>query len=153
VSARTRLADSDAADSRRLIAAMEAEINEIYEDHPESIHEVGTAGDLMREPGGSFILVEVDGEAVGCGGLRRLDTESCEIKRMYIVPEHRGRGLSRTLLAALEERAKELGYVNVKLDTGDRLPKPKALYESSGYSQIPDYNGNTQAAYWFEKPL
>ena len=107
----------------------------------------------MRPPGGAFVLVFSEGAAVGCGGLKRLDPETAEIKRMYLRPEVRGRGLSAALLGALEHNAVELGYARVRLDTGDRQAAAKHLYESRGYREIPDYNGNPYAAHWFEKDL
>ena len=95
----------------------------------------------------------MDGEPAGCGGLKRLDAETGEVKRLYVAPEFRGRQLSRRLLAALEDGARELGYGLVRLDTGERQPEALALFRSSGYREIPDYNGNRWARYWFEKRL
>jgi GNAT superfamily N-acetyltransferase len=79
--------------------------------------------------------------------------EACEIKRMYVAPEVRGRGASRDLLVALEDRARELGYSIARLDTGDRQPAAKRLYEHAGYRPIPSYNANNLATFWFEKEL
>jgi GNAT superfamily N-acetyltransferase len=76
-----------------------------------------------------------------------------EIKRMYVAPHVRGRGLARRLLAALEDAAWRLGHDRVRLDTGPAQAHAKALYESAGYVEIPDYNGNPHASYWAEKKL
>ena len=76
-----------------------------------------------------------------------------EIKRMYVVPEARGRGLGRRLLEALEETARELGYARIRLDTGARQPHARAMYEAAGYHPIENYNGNAQASFWGEKVL
>lgn len=148
-----RAADPAATIARKLVGAMEAEIEATYADDDGSIHSVAADPDAMSPPGGAF-LVAYDGERpVGCGGLKRLDQRSCEIKRMYVLPELRGRGLAGRLLTALEARARELGYSRARLDTGTRQAASKHLYERSGYAAIPDYNGNTQASFWFEKEL
>jgi GNAT superfamily N-acetyltransferase len=152
-SAEFRLADAADPSSMELVEAMADEIDELYADRPGTVRSVSATPDEMAPPGGAFVLVVDGGEAVGCGGLKRLDAEACEIKRMYVRPEARGKGLSRKLLEALEERARELGYVKVRLDTGDRQPAAKWLYESAGYRPIPNYNGNTMARFWFEKDL
>ena len=72
---------------------------------------------------------------------------------MFVVPEAQGRGLSRLLLTALEDAARELGYRRLRLDTGDRQPVALHLYVSAGYCEIPDYNGNPYASYWGDKDL
>ena len=87
------------------------------------------------------------------GVVKRLDDETAEIKRMYVAPEGRSRGIARALLYALEAAARELGYRRVRLDTGADQPHAKALYLSVGYTEIPDYNGNPFASFWAEKEL
>ena len=106
-------------------------------------------------PGGAFVAVYEDGRAIAGGGVKRLDGETGEIKRMYVVPGARGRGLSRRLLAALEDAARELGYRRVRLDTGAHEAQAAArhLYPSAGYHEIDDYNGNPYASYWAEKVI
>jgi GNAT superfamily N-acetyltransferase len=105
-------------------------------------------------PGGVFLVgYDDDGRAVCGGGVKRLSENVAEIKRMYVVPEARGRGVARVLLAALEDAARELGYTRVRLDTGARQPGARALYESAGYRRIDDYNANPWAAFWGEKAL
>ena len=148
-----RAADPVAFASTALVGAMEAEIEATYADTPGSIHSVGAGPEVMSPPGGAFLLVHAGERPIGCGGLKRLDEHTCEIKRMYVLPEFRGRGLSGRLLAALEERGRELGYRVARLDTGSRQPAAKHLYDSTGYERIADYNGNTQASFWFEKEL
>ena len=59
----------------------------------------------------------------------------------------------RALLEALEQRARELGYAIARLDTGDRQPAARRLYEGAGYRRIPAYNDNDLATYWYEKEL
>lgn len=136
-----------------MIGAMEDEIESLYADRPGSIHAVSASARELSPPGGGFVLVDIDGRAAGCGGLKRLDAETCEIKRMYLSLEVRGRGLGALLLGALEERGRALGYSRARLDTGDRQPAAIRLYEGAGYRSIPDYNANPAATLWFEKDL
>jgi GNAT superfamily N-acetyltransferase len=148
-----RLADPAAPESRALVAAMEEEIEDLYADRPGSIHSVGAQPEAMTGPDGCFLVVFAGQRAVGCGGFKGLDAGICEVKRMYLLPEVRGLGLSARLLAALEQRAASAGYARVRLDTGDRQPAAMHLYLKSGYREIGDYNGNTAATHWFEKEL
>ena len=105
-------------------------------------------------PHGVFLVgFDADGRAITGGGVKRLEPGVAEIKRMYVIPEARGRGVARKLLVALENAARALGYERVRLDTGPRQPHAEALYRSAGYADIPDYNGNPAASYWGEKRL
>jgi GNAT superfamily N-acetyltransferase len=88
-----------------------------------------------------------------CGGVKRLEDAICEVKKMYVIPALRGRGLARELLRELELRARGLGYAVARLDTGPRQVGARGLYESEGYVEIADFNGNPVAAFWGEKPL
>jgi GNAT superfamily N-acetyltransferase len=90
---------------------------------------------------------------VAGGGLKRLDARTCEIKRMYVVPEARGRGTGRALLEALEALGRDLGYAVVRLDTGAKQAGAQRMYERAGYRPIADYNANPLAAYWGETRL
>lgn len=146
-------ADPDEPEARRLRRAMEDEIDRLYADRGRSLRSANPAGDDMRDPQGTFLLALEDGRAIGCAGLKHLDERTCEIKRMYLEPEARGRGLSRSLLAATEDVARARGYEVARLDTGDRQPSAKRLYTSAGYGPIPDYNGNSLARFWFEREL
>ncbi|WP_371409559.1 GNAT family N-acetyltransferase [Micromonospora zamorensis] len=86
-----------------------------------------------------YLAVVVNDRAVACGGLQSLDAETGEIKRMYVRPAYRGRGVARQLVAALEECAFRQGHSVVCLETGTYLPTAIALYTSCGYEQIPVY--------------
>jgi GNAT superfamily N-acetyltransferase len=147
---------SEAADSMvavRLVEAMVAEVEELY-DLPRGTG-LGLAAPAadFAPPGGAFIVIYMAGRPVAGGGVKRDEDGVAEIKRMYVVPEARRQGLGQRLLEALEETARELGYVRVRLDTGDRMPHAQALFEAAGYHPIEDYNGNPQAAFWGEKIL
>ena len=67
------------------------------------------------------------------------EADTAEVKRMFVRPEARRQGISRVILTALEDLAREFGYQKVRLETGTRNPEALALYESSGYERIPCY--------------
>ena len=106
-------------------------------------------------PDGAFLVGALDGTDVACGGVCRFDTETAEIRRMYVVPERRGAGLSRRILGALEDEARALGYRRVRLETGVRQNEALALYRSSGFAEIPRYGPyvGDELSVCFEKPL
>ncbi|MFC0533046.1 GNAT family N-acetyltransferase [Phytohabitans kaempferiae] len=86
------------------------------------------------------------GGALGCGALRRLDSGSAEIKRMYVVPEARGTGLATALLQVLEAAALRRGWSTIRLETGTAQPDAQRFYEREGYHRIPlfgSYVGST----------
>ena len=85
--------------------------------------------------------------------LKTLDPQIGEIARMWVDKPHRGLGLARRLLVALERQAAELGFRTVRLDTNRALDEAKAMYRSAGYQEIPRYNDNPYADHWFEKRL
>lgn len=86
-----------------------------------------------------YLAVVEGGRAVACGGLQALDARTGELKRMYVRPAYRGRGIARQLLAALEELAFQQGHTTVCLETGSYLPAAIGLYRSCGYRPIPVY--------------
>ena len=145
-----RIAGSDAL-AQQLTAAMVAEMGELYE--PGLPKGSSASPSELSPPGGGFVVLCEDGRAVAGGGVKRLDERACEIKRMYVGPDARGRGLGRALLEALEELARDLGYAVARLDTGAKQPGAQRMYERAGYAPVPDYNGNPYAAYWGEKRL
>lgn len=78
-------------------------------------------------------------EAVACGAIKELDSNSMEVKRMFTLPEKRGKGLASAILKELESWAKELGYKKTILETGKRQTEAVALYSKCGYQVIPNY--------------
>lgn len=140
--------------ARDLLAAMVAEMNALYQGTIDAGPGISSATPVDLGPPGGACLVGYDGaRPVAVGGIKRLDAACAEIKRMYVVPEARGGGAGRALLAALEDAARALGYRCARLDTGARQPRVRALFEAAGYRSIPDYNGNRFAAWWGEHDL
>jgi GNAT superfamily N-acetyltransferase len=112
---------------------------------------VDAAPDELAPPAG-ILLLGYDGERpVACGAVRVIGAGVAEIKRMYVAPQARGRGLGRTLLRALERAAVELGCDTARLDTAATLTEAVGLYGSAGYVPIDDYNGNPHATVWMER--
>ena len=112
-----------------------------------------TTPDEMVPPHGAFLVGDDDGRPVAIGGLRRLADGVCEIKRMYVVPDARSRGVGRALLEALEDAGRALGYAWVRLDAGPAQEHSRVLFAKSGYVEIPKYSDNHIAVYFAEKRL
>lgn len=144
----------DAGAGAQLAQAMRDEIAAMYDGLELDGDDMPRAGPAeLGPPGGAFLIGLLDGQAICCGGVKRLDEQTCEIKKMYLVPEIRGRGVARLLLHALEQRARELGYTVARLDTGPRQANARGLYESEGYREIENFNGNPIAVFFGEKAL
>lgn len=107
----------------------------------------------LGSSGGAFIVGFEDDVAVCCGGIKRLPDGACEIKRMFVVPAARGRGVARALLSELEQRARHLGYTVARLDTGPRQMRAQRMYERAGYVPIENFNANPVASFFGEKRL
>jgi GNAT superfamily N-acetyltransferase len=143
----------DDADVQRLAADQQAEVRARYDGK-------GEPGTPPSAADVSLVLVarDDDGTALGCGVLRVLADGVAEVKRMYVVPTARGRGVGRTLLADLEEAARDLGWTTLRLETGPMQPEAVGLYTSAGYRPIAafgDYVGDpdAEASLFFERSL
>jgi GNAT superfamily N-acetyltransferase len=104
-------------------------------------------------PNGSFVLVWAEADPIACGALRRLSSDVGEVRRMWVEPAWRGRGVARTLLHALEDLAKEMQLSELRLDTTRKLERAIALYRSAGFVEVPNYNDNEFADIWMSKNL
>lgn len=81
-------------------------------------------------------MVREDGRAIGCGAFRVLDATTAEVKRMYVEPSHRGRGVGREVLAALEASARRLGVTRLVLETGTKQAAAIGLYRAAGFVEV-----------------
>lgn len=144
--------DPEELPASQLLSEMGAELNGLYEtttrlDRPrlEPVE--------LRPPDGAY-LVGWDGErVVAGGGFRHLADGVAELKRMYVRPSARSRGIAGELLVALESAAYALGYRWARLDTGPRQVHAIRLYEGAGFVPIEPYNDNPYASFWGEKEL
>jgi GNAT superfamily N-acetyltransferase len=109
-----------------------------------------TTRDDFEPPDGAYLVGYVDGAAACGGGIRAIGDGVAEVKRMYVPPPFRRRGLARELLVALEDAARDLGHTTARLDCRNAV---WPLYRAAGYAEIDDYNDNPHAQVWAEKKL
>jgi GNAT superfamily N-acetyltransferase len=149
-----RPAPFDSGDGAVLAQAMRDEMAVIYAGlNMDAWHMSAATAAGLEPPHGTFLVGYEDDEPICCGGVQRLDEDHCELKRMYVVPRARGRGVARQLLGALECAASELGYSVARLVTGPRQPAAQHLYESEGYLAIENFNDDPAASFFAEKRL
>lgn len=104
-------------------------------------------------PGSAWLVAYEDGRAVACGGLRCVDEQTGEIKRMFVTASARGRGHARALLTELERLAAAAGRRRVRLITTDVLGEARALYEACGYEVVATTREGERQDYLLEKSL
>jgi putative acetyltransferase len=124
----------DSPDVAALCLAQQTEMRALYGEA-----DIGPSRDaaMFEPPDGVFVVLRDGGHAVACGGVARFDERRGELKRMYVVPAARGRGLGRLLLAELEQHARALGYTSLVLETGDRQEAALGLYRDARFVPRP----------------
>ena len=137
-----------------MIAALNSELSAAF---PEPGANHFSLSETQIVPGdGAFVIAYLDNRAVGCGAVRRLDDSTAELKRMYVEPSVRGRGIGRSLVDALEHEARRLGVIKIVLETGTRLAPAIQMYEAMGYARIPlfgEYLSSPDTSLCFGKSL
>lgn len=106
----------------------------------------------LAPPTGAFLIASGE-DPLGCVGVRLMDGGFAELKRMYVRPRARGRGVGRALLTAAEATAVRLGASELRLDTRTDLVEARTLYEAAGFVEIPPYNGALHAQHWYAKQV
>jgi GNAT superfamily N-acetyltransferase len=151
--------------ARALVDELMADLTERYAadsvgegNDPEVVGLWAVRTEQVTPPAGVFLVAWLDGVAVACGGIRAVigaPEGVAEIKRMYTAPAARRRGISRLLLARLEDEAASLGYHTLQLETGYRQPEAIRLYEATGFHRIPPYGqyAADDLSVCFAKPL
>ena len=129
-------------DAALLIRELSAELAAAYDFADDGSGAFAPAD--VRVPRSAFLVARLGDRPVGCGALRPLDegdgpTSTAEIKRMYVAPAARGRGVARAILDRLEAAARDFGYARVILETGNRQLAAIRLYGRSGYERVPCY--------------
>src|SRR5688572_28092239 len=121
--------------ARQLILALNAELEQRYPEEGANFFRLDA--DEVADGRGAFLVAYIDGRPVGCGAVRCNEPGVAEIKRMYVAPEARGRGVGRLVLDELEAVARQLGIRRLVLETGPRQPEALALYRRAGFVEIP----------------
>ena len=141
----------DSADARWCLDAYFRELAARFEDGFDAgRHDSGRA-DEMTPPAGLFVVARLYGDPVGCGGLKRMDNATGEIKRVWTSLSARGIGVARRMLRTLEAAARDRGLMTLRLDTNRALKEAYALYRKEGFLEIARFNDNPYADHWFEK--
>ncbi|MDP4500540.1 GNAT family N-acetyltransferase [Nonomuraea turcica] len=120
------------ADDGELAALLDAAFAEL-------VARYGPDGRSQVKEGARYLVASVAGTAVGCGAVQPVDAVTAELKRMFVIPGRRGQGIATSLLSALEDLARELGYRRLRLATGVRQPEAIALYERCAYTLTEPY--------------
>ncbi|GAB3936046.1 GNAT family N-acetyltransferase [Mucilaginibacter myungsuensis] len=121
-------------DFRLLITQLDADLREMYADLMDSYDQHN-----IIEQIDTVVIAYHDDAPVGCGCFKAFDSESVELKRMFVARDARGKGISKLVLAELENWAAELGYRYTVLETGSKNIEAQALYRKSGYGVTPSY--------------
>jgi len=124
----------DSGDSVTLIGELENYLTPLYPLECQ----YGLSSEQLIRQGVAFFVMRLDGIPAGCGGVK-LYGDFAEIKRMYVTPNNRGRGVGRAILLALETESRRLGVNRIVLETGERQPEALALYARAGFERIPAF--------------
>ena len=130
--------EDDLASVRELLREYEASLG-VSLDFQNFDDEVAELPGAYAPPVGALLLAA---QNAGCVALRRIDDETCELKRLYVRPAWRGHGLGRQLTFAALDRARALGYRRVRLDTLPGMERAQALYAELGFREIAPYRPN-----------
>jgi GNAT superfamily N-acetyltransferase len=134
--------------ARELLAAVLVEYD-VIAGHRLTGGLIVTPSDFSPPDGAYLVGFSEDTPTCG-GGVKALGASIAEVKRMYVLPRFRGRGLAQALLKALEDNARDLGHRTMRLDSAAAT---WPMYVAAGYREIPDYNNNPHADFWGEKGL
>lgn len=125
---------SENADFRALVVLLDADLK-IRDGDDHDFYNQFNKIDALR----NAVVYYLDGRAVGCGAFRPFDAATVEIKRMFVHPDVRGRGIAGEILAELERWAAASGFAACVLETGKNQPEAIRLYQKSGFTAIPNY--------------
>jgi DNA-binding MarR family transcriptional regulator/GNAT superfamily N-acetyltransferase len=143
----------NSADARRCLDAYFRELEARFESGFDAAADHSARAEAMTPPSGLFVIARLDGDAIGCGGFKRVDKTTGEIKRVWTAPSARGLGVARRVVRTLEAAAIEAGLKALRLDTNRALTEAHALYRSEGYREVARFSDNPYADHWFEKQL
>ena len=149
-------------DNPQLAKIVRDTLAEFGANHPNTVYYDPTTDalfEVFQTPGSTYFLAEVDGVMVGGGGIyptEGLPKDTCELVKMYLLPQARGLGLGRTLIEKCIEAAKQLGYKKIYLETMPELKQALLVYEKFGFRYLNGPMGNsghTGCSMWMLKEL
>jgi GNAT superfamily N-acetyltransferase len=129
------------------------ELNERFDDGFDPVLSIPALDAEMTPPEGLFVVADLGRAPVGCAGLKFHGDEPAEMKRLWVAPNIRGRGLGLRLVQTIEELAAEHGMKKLRLDTSHTLVEAIGMYRACGYREVPAFNEEPYADHWFEKDL
>jgi len=100
-------------------------------------------------PDGCLLLAYAEDQPAGCIAYKRIGEEACQMKRLYVRPAFRGKGIGRQLVIELIARARQAGYAKMRLDTTPSMETAIALYHSLGFQDVPAYQSDTEGCALF----
>jgi putative acetyltransferase len=147
-----RASNPGSLDARRLIEKLDAYLNNLYPAESNYL----LSAEALQQPGVTFIKARLDGKTVGCGAIVNHDGNYGEIKRMFVLPDFRGRGVGMSLLVKLELIARKSGLTVTRLETGVYQTEALGLYKKAGYrncQHFGDYDTKDPLLVFMEKKL
>ena len=142
--------DSSNEDYRKLVLELDKDLAERDGDDASFFAQYNKSDDIKYT-----IVAYENGVPVGSGAIKEYKTGVVEVKRMYVPPVHRGKGIASVVLKELEVWANELGYNKAILETGKKMPEAISVYNKNGYALIPNYGqyAGIEESVCFEKVL
>ncbi|PKK83023.1 MAG: GNAT family N-acetyltransferase [candidate division Zixibacteria bacterium HGW-Zixibacteria-1] len=134
--------DKESLETAKLLIAEYAEFLGFDLNFQDFAEEMESFPGKYAPPGGCLLLARDGDRIAGCIALRKMDNDTCEMKRLFVRPEFRGHGAGRRLAEELLARAREIGYKKMRLDTVPQLASAIALYEIIGFYDIEPYYHN-----------
>lgn len=151
--ARIERVDPASPEARSCVARYFAELARRFEGGFEPALSLPADDADLRPPAGVVLVASVDGEPVACGAVRTIAPGIGSLRRMWVAEAVRGLGFGRRMLAALEDEARALGVTTLRLETNRALVEAIQLYRTSGYVEVPPFDAEPYADFWFEKQL
>jgi DNA-binding MarR family transcriptional regulator len=147
------VADPDSREVHDCWHAYFREIDQRFETGYDRTRALAVDPDALRPPAGVVLVARIDDKAIGCGSVLLHGREPADLRRMWVAGSARGLGVGRRLLGELERYATAAGARAVRLETNRTLVEAIAMYRSSGYVEVPAFNGEPHAHHWFAKKL
>ena len=141
--------------TRKALRAYFSELdNRIDGGFDPSLTEVTTPADTTP-PRGDFLLMSdlISGEVIACGAVRKLDDSTVELRRIWVAPEHRGRGHARTLVRALENKVRSFGAHRAVVSLNEEMTEGIAMFRKRGYEPVEPFHEDTTATVFLAREL